>query len=124
MSDDGPLIDLASLEAIAGLKDAGGEHLLKNVVALYLSHSPVLLRKLDEAVAKGDSDAIMEVAHTLKSSCAQLGAHRLATALKEMELLGRLQETGATPEVLRAVHRGYGAARSVLETYLSARFPR
>jgi HPt (histidine-containing phosphotransfer) domain-containing protein len=124
MDRTGPIVDVTSLEAIAGLQGAGGEALLKNVVELYLSTSLSLMQKLSEAVAAADSRAIMEAAHTLKSSSAQLGARRLAKALQEIESMGRDEETEAAPETLVRVHQEFDAAREAFEAFLSARYAR
>ncbi len=118
MGETGPVIDFACLEAIAGLQAAGGEDLMKNVIQIYLSHSLGLMRKLDEAVAADDRKAIMETAHTLKSSSAQLGAGRLAALLQRIELMGRNGETALAPRTQLEVREEYEAARAVLEVYL------
>ncbi len=44
-----------------------------------------LLTQLRESVQERRYDAIRDLAHTLKSSSATLGAHRLATLAKELE---------------------------------------
>ncbi len=119
----GPVIDVASLEAIAGLEGAGGDRLLRKVLDLYLSHSLVLLQRLESAVGAGDAQGVMEAAHTLKSSSAQIGAGRLATALREIEFMGRNREMAAMSGAFRKVCVEYDAARSVLEAYLRTRFP-
>lgn len=118
------VIDFASLEAIAGLQQDGDDDLLKQIIEIYLSHSFSLMQKLDEAVAADNQKTIMETAHTLKSSSAQLGAGRLAKLLQELETMGRSEETAAAPQVLANVHQEFDAARTALEGFLRARSAR
>ncbi len=118
MDETGPVIDVASLEAIAGLRTAGGEDLMRNVIQIYLSHSLGLMQKLDEAVAADDRKAIMETAHTLKSSSAQLGAGRLAAVLQRIEVMGRNGETDLASRTLFNVRQEYEEARAALEAFL------
>lgn len=113
-----PVIDYASLEAIASLQGAGGESLLKNVVEIYLSHSQGLMQKLDEAVGADDRKGIMETAHTLKSSSAQLGAGRLAAVMQRLEFMGRNEDTALAPQTLLEARQEYEAARAALQAFL------
>jgi HPt (histidine-containing phosphotransfer) domain-containing protein len=124
MDQPSSVIDVASLEAIAGLQQDGDDDLLKQIIEMYLSHSLSLMQKLDEAVAADNQKAIMETAHTLKSSSAQLGAGRLAKLLQELENMGRGEETTAAPQVLTKVRQEFDAARTALEGFLRARSAR
>jgi HPt (histidine-containing phosphotransfer) domain-containing protein len=124
MDQTDSVIDFASLEAIAALQQAGEEDLLKQIIEMYLPHSLLLVRELDEAVAADNQRTIMETAHKLKSSSAQLGAGRLAKLLQELETMGRGGETTAAPQVLSKVHQEFDAVRTALEEFQRARSAR
>lgn len=114
------VIDQAALEAIASLQVSGDNELLRNVIQIYLSHSQTLIQKLGEAVAADDAMGIMEAAHTLKSSSAQLGAARLAKVLFELEAMGRNRETSEAPRLFLQARLELEAARTALESVLTS----
>jgi two-component system, sensor histidine kinase and response regulator len=78
------LIDGTVLKDISAL---GRPALLGSLIELYLQHSPGLLEAIDAASKSGQSTALAEAIHTLKSSTANLGGKRLAGLLKECEAL-------------------------------------
>jgi two-component system, sensor histidine kinase len=85
--DDPPspsLIDVGVLRDITAL---GRPTLLGSLIELYLQHSPGLIVAIESAMRAGQSAALAEAIHTLKSSTANLGGARLARLLKECELL-------------------------------------
>jgi CheY-like chemotaxis protein len=86
-----PLIDVGVLRNIAALARPA---LLNSLIELYLQHSPVLLAAVESAAAEAQPAALAEALHGLKSSTSNLGGARLATAVKECEVL--LREGGTT----------------------------
>jgi CheY-like chemotaxis protein len=56
------------------------------LVALYQTDSPKRISLLHQAEAAGDSVQTAKVAHAFSGSCASIGATRLATLCKELEL--------------------------------------
>ncbi|MCU1603215.1 MAG: domain S-box [Frankiales bacterium] len=63
------------------------------------------LRGLDDAVASGDRDAVMVVAHTLRSSAAALGASVLAATCEDVESAlraGEARDLAADAAALKA----------------------
>jgi two-component system, sensor histidine kinase len=81
---DAALIDAAVLRDITAL---GRPALLGSLIELYLQHSPALLVAIESASRNGQSTALGEAIHTLKSSTANLGGARFARLLKECEIL-------------------------------------
>ena len=66
----------------------GDEHLLTEVVRLFLEDCPVRLAAIKAAVDKGDADEIRTTAHALKGAAGNLSAAGLFDAAKTLERLG------------------------------------
>jgi two-component system, sensor histidine kinase and response regulator len=85
-----PVIDQKVLDTIRALQKKGGKDILSQVIELYLNGIPTQLRELHDAVNSGDASAIQRLAHSLKSSSANLGAMTLASFFIELEGIGRM----------------------------------
>jgi CheY-like chemotaxis protein len=101
------LIDRKVLESIRSLQMEGAEDLLAQVIGLYLKEAPVQLEKLQNALLAKDASSVHSIAHSLKSSSANLGARSLAAKLKEMEEKGRDQDLTGAAELLLLLREEY-----------------
>jgi two-component system sensor histidine kinase/response regulator len=78
-----PPVDLDAFRkemAAAGAADA-----VNGIVGSFVANTPPRIAAIAEAVAAGRTAEVARLAHTCKSSAAQLGARRLATLLGELE---------------------------------------
>jgi HPt (histidine-containing phosphotransfer) domain-containing protein len=74
------------LDNLRHLQHPGDPDVLRQVVEAFLESCPPLLTTLRDTVTQRQSMAAMQVAaHTLKSSCAMVGAVRLAGLCRELE---------------------------------------
>jgi two-component system sensor histidine kinase/response regulator len=78
-------IDRDVWDAIAAIQKPGQPNVLHKIISLYLTSSQAQVTQLRQAWQGRDADAIQATAHSLKSSSATLGAHRLATLAKQLE---------------------------------------
>jgi CheY-like chemotaxis protein len=78
-------VDRTAWETIATFQRPGQPSVLHKIIGLYLTSSQAQVTQLRQAWQGRDADAIRILAHTLKSSSATLGAHRLAALAKELE---------------------------------------
>jgi len=90
-------LDRSALDKLGALAKGEPSALLSRVVETYLRSAGELVRSLRDALETSDSSAAARAAHQLKSSSAQLGAHRLSILCKELEAQTRkgLLEGGA-----------------------------
>ena len=77
--------------------------MLTQIIQIYLSDVPSLLKKLDEGLAAGDASAVQKAAHTLKSSSANLGALQMADLCKTLEAGGREAALEKAPQLLTQI---------------------
>lgn len=92
------------------------------VIEVFLSESPNLLTEMDETLAACDWRRLRQIAHTLKSSCANMGALQLASLLEGMETsLSITLESATTASYeshraqLKLVHQEYQRAVAELK---------
>ena len=118
-SDGAPSLslDTSALEGFASL--FSDRKRLHKVVQTYLDATPDLLNRLRHAVAQHDMGEVLQVAHTLKSSSANIGACRLSAYCQQIEEGGRARKTLPTPEALATLVREYTAVCTALHKYLT-----
>ncbi|NJN67687.1 MAG: PAS domain S-box protein [Chloroflexaceae bacterium] len=68
--------------------------LAHELVTIFLDDTPGKLAMLRQSLADGDTTLLFRVAHTLKSSSAQLGALNLSGRCRELEMMGRNDSLG------------------------------
>jgi HPt (histidine-containing phosphotransfer) domain-containing protein len=75
-------------EIVASLRSLGGDgeqDAFVYLTTLFVASGEELLGTLREALARGDTVTVGDVAHTLKGSAGNLGALRLADACRQLE---------------------------------------
>jgi len=94
--------------------------LLERVIGLYLEQTPLLLQQLMDAVKANETTAIIDLAHTLKSSSAAVGARKLTEMFKNIELSGREEKLDLTrmEQELSEIHHDYQEVANSLSDIL------
>lgn len=108
-------IDRATLDAIRTLQQPGAPDLVHRMITVYLDDSEKKLQELRRVVRASQAPLIREVAHSLKSASATVGATALAALLKELEMLGRAQTLEGAPTLLDRIEQEYESARTELK---------
>lgn len=104
------------LDVISGLDSEGKGNVLRKVVEIFLLQTPQMLVTLRDVIFMGDATSVAKTAHSLKSSCAMVGAHRLAELCAEMEGLGRSGSLKDAEPLLQHIGAEYEAVRASLTT--------
>jgi PAS domain S-box-containing protein len=105
-------LDQAALSNIRSLDDDGA--VLAEVVQMYLDEAPAQITALRVALQAGKGTELGRVAHALKSASFNVGAKPLAEICKELERLGKAQDTvGATP-LVTAIEKLYDKLKPLL----------
>ena len=82
-------VDQRSLKILRELSGPDGEEILSEAVQLFLEDSAKLMSELRSAIDAGDVKQVHRVSHGLKSSSADLGAHRMAKICGDIEDIAR-----------------------------------
>jgi two-component system, sensor histidine kinase and response regulator len=85
----GPAINPAAIDVLRELDEPGSSELVTQLVGSFLSSADDNLARLSEALAQGHAKGCAQLAHSLKSSAANLGARSLAACYRELEKCGR-----------------------------------
>jgi signal transduction histidine kinase/CheY-like chemotaxis protein/HPt (histidine-containing phosphotransfer) domain-containing protein len=107
------------LEAMAELDPRGGTALMKTVLQAFLESAPQSVVQIEHGLEAGDSTVLCRGAHTLKSSCANVGAEKLSQLYRQLENLGRenrIEEGRALlPKVRQEHDRSIATIRRILQ---------
>jgi CheY-like chemotaxis protein len=107
-----PVIDRAPLDQLI---DNLGPDAAADLISVYLTDAPALLRTLGRALAQEDADGFRLAAHTLKSSSAPFGANALSDMCRRLEALGRANDLKGASGILVSAEAAFDEARVALE---------
>jgi len=107
-----PPVDLAGFRR--DMAEAGAAEAVNGIITSFLDGSAVRTEAMARAVEARQTDEVARLAHSFKSSAAQLGAHRLAERLKEMETAAKAGDA----DKVRAVFGQFIAEAGEVVTYL------
>ena len=105
MSSSNPAVDP---EVVAALRDIPGSRnrsLLDEMIELFSEDSATRVASMRAALAERDADGLAELAHSLKGSCSNFGAHELERLCKELQIGSVAGELGRAGELVAAVDR-------------------
>jgi CheY-like chemotaxis protein len=112
--EDPPDIDRTVLDRIRAIEAQGSTGLLNTVVTYYVNESPGMIASLRKAVEANDPGTTQELAHSLKSASANVGAQTVADLCKEMEMEGRAKAIQRGPELIFQIERAFDLASKAL----------
>ncbi|QYF93868.1 response regulator [Massilia sp. PAMC28688] len=112
------VINRQALDNIRALSKDRGDALVQKVIAAYVDDTPGHLKTLRCAIADKDAGNVRKVAHSLKSSSANVGAEALAQMCKDMETLGRTDTTVGAAVILTDMEQEFQAVRHSLSAIL------
>jgi HPt (histidine-containing phosphotransfer) domain-containing protein len=102
-------------DVLAGLRELGDAELLAELVELFVDDTPSRILALRDAFEKDDAEAVERVAHTLKGSCSNMGAWRMANLCAEFKELSHSGDLTLAPELLDQLQAEFGRVRATLE---------
>ncbi|MGH8234777.1 MAG: ATP-binding protein, partial [Rhodanobacteraceae bacterium] len=108
-----PPPDTLDTATLVDLEDIMGDELV-TLVDAYLRDGDVRLRNLREAADRGDSGEVGKLAHSLKSSSANLGAMPLANRARQVEEAARNGTLANPGDSVAALEKLYANAASAL----------
>ncbi|KUZ89260.1 hybrid sensor histidine kinase/response regulator [Burkholderia ubonensis] len=112
--DDANVIDRNALDALRALQRPGRPDVLTRIIDQFNLDAPRLIGDMHAAVAAGDAVALKIAAHTLKSSSANVGAHRLSARCREIEQFARAAEVAASADLVAGTNAEFDRAQAAL----------
>ncbi len=113
-------INMAAIDALREIDDTGSMGLVAQLVNSFLKSADENLARLAAAAAEGDTKALSQGAHSLKSSAANLGAEALAGCYRELERLAYEGRVDAARGLIEPTRREQQRALQQLRELLAA----
>ncbi|STR23355.1 Signal transduction histidine-protein kinase BarA [Janthinobacterium lividum] len=101
----GAILDAAALQNLRAMRRPGRPDVLGRIIDLFYSDAPRLLGQLEVAAEASDAAALQLAAHTLKSSCANVGALGLSATCREIEQYARGNDVGSALHHIRGIQQ-------------------
>jgi len=114
------VIDRKVLDELSKVRTNGKPELLTRVINLYLTESPKLLQKLKAAAGAANAAEIAGVAHSLKSSSANVGAKALSRYCADLEASARRADTDEARKIVAKVESEHGSVQNALAEEVEA----
>jgi HPt (histidine-containing phosphotransfer) domain-containing protein len=111
-SDD--VLNAEAWRAIVELWGDEGTSALVDLINEFLKDAAGRMDEIRDGLQSGQSQRVERAAHALKSSCANLGAARLAGLCRRMEHSARDQALDAAGQAMPALQEAMDATRRVL----------
>jgi two-component system sensor histidine kinase/response regulator len=124
--DDAPaeagVVCREKISSFRQLEEESGQTVLVSVIDLFIERTPPMFKEARRAVMSNDATRIVRLAHTLKGSCSNFGAHRMRMACERLEAaaLGNGNRAGLAG-IIDEIEREYGFVRDALESELEAK---
>ncbi len=99
------ILDAAALQNLRAMRRPGRPDVLGRIIDLFYSDAPRLLVQLEVAAGASDAAALQLAAHTLKSSCANVGALGLSATCREIEQYARGNDVGGALRHIRGIQQ-------------------
>ena len=109
---------ILDMRVIRSLKEMGDDdpNLFLELLELFFENSQKHLNDLKAALDAGEPKRVERIAHTMKSSCANLGANQLAELCLQLERLGRTGFLDGAGEILTRMYSAYDEVQTELES--------
>ena len=117
-SAPGNVLDAGALAALRALDPTGAGKLLERILAAFQNSTGRLVPRLHAACLSGDATTVREVAHTLKSSSASIGALGLSRLCANVETMIRNGFTGPLEPHVTALDAEIAIVLNALEKLL------
>ncbi len=113
-----PSVPAISMDVVEDLRDIMGAE-FDALVGVFLEDAPKSLAKLEVAAARGEVDAMVGPAHSLKSTSANLGAMELSAQAKHIEFGARQRTLQDLPALVAALTAEFRRAEAELKRIAS-----
>lgn len=107
-----------SLEVLEELKEFMGDD-IGSLIDMFLQETPQIIKKMDEHVMAKDFEDIKQLAHTLKSTSANIGAKGLNHFCKQLEQAAIKEEGALLSQVQMKLRKAYQLSAQELKKYQS-----
>jgi len=112
-----PVLAEDAVQRLLDMARSGGAQILESILGVYLEESPTVIARLQQGLEEGDREQVVDAAHSLKSSSANVGAMRLSGICREIEQRGTAGSTDLR-RLAESLETEFAAAQRSLEQLL------
>lgn len=109
------VIDQTALAALRELQDEDDPHMLRDLIQMFLESTPKRMEKIQFAIKIQEPKELTLEAHTLKSSCANLGANQMREVCLRLEQLGHAGKFDGATELFELLAKEFQLAKNELQ---------
>lgn len=109
-----PAIDSSALDALRELQGPDDPGFVAGLIDHFLSDTPTRLRQIDTALSEGAPKAVERIVHSLKSSCANLGARHMSSLCAALERMARQNDLTGGSELSASITAEFGRVEAAL----------
>lgn len=120
-ADASLVVDQKAWKSITSLQRPGKEDTLAKILSLYLSDSQDLVNELREGMLAGDTQAVNQAAHSLKSRSSVLGAVTLSKLCRQFEDLSRQGQLAEAEPLLDQLDAAFDHASQIFQAEFERR---
>jgi len=106
--------EFASLLQLRAAYPEGESDIVSELIDLFLEDTPVRLGALRQAIRQSADRTLAQAGHSLKGSCAMMGAKHMAELCAELERLGHTNALGGAEVLLNALESEFTRVSLVL----------
>lgn len=114
-------LDLSMWDNIQALQNGPDDNLLQEVMQNYLSDGQSNLEKLEQSVRDQQAKTVESIAHTFKSSSANVGAVRVASLCKTLESTSHTGDLGQAADLLKLMQTEFVVVKQQILEQLEKR---
>jgi CheY-like chemotaxis protein/HPt (histidine-containing phosphotransfer) domain-containing protein len=111
---DRQVLDGHALDGLRKVERAGAPGLVKKVTDLFLEDTPRQLTDLRDLAQRGDCARLAKLAHALRGSAANLGAHEMVRVCGELEAFGQEGDISIVPSLVADLESQFNSVRDAL----------
>ncbi|MBH0203476.1 MAG: response regulator [Nitrospira sp.] len=115
------VVDQNAWKSIMSLQKPGKEDMLAKILSLFLADSQDLVNKLHQGMADGETQAVNQAAHSLKSRSGVLGAVSLSKLCQQFETLSRQGQLKEAEPLLDQLDAAFEHASQIFGAELNKR---
>ena len=113
--------DIIDKTAIQRLHQIGGDEFVRELVAIFLKNTPERIASALAGAGTGNMSQLLIASHSLKSSCANVGAQHMRQLAMEIEKIALNGNTAPLAGLLQQLDSAYQLARPALENLAASR---
>ena len=117
----GDVVCREKISSFRQLEEESGATVLVSVIDLFIERTPPMFKEVRRAVMSNDLTRILRLAHTIKGSCSNFGAHRMKSACDRLEAAAAGDgDRTAMVGLLDEIEREFGLVCTALQMELEA----